>query len=184
MEIAYRTQFGALLHYFNLKGDAVEIGVAEGRNAQQIVSWDAVEKLYLIDAWQHLEQRGDGRSPQLWHDTNFNEAHRRVEQYKDKVVWLKGLSREMIKHIPDDSLVFVYIDGDHSYEGAFTDLHNIYPKLKSGGILAGHDYLNHNYGVHDAVTDFMEDHGYSKDDIHITTEDGDTNMSSFWFIKR
>lgn len=180
MEIKYRTQLGELLKHFGLSGDAVEIGVAEGRNAEVLISQDSIKKLYLIDAWTRLEQPGDGGNTQSWHDRNYIEAQQRVSQHKDKAVFLKGLSQDMIKQIPDDSLVLAYIDGDHSFEGALRDLRAIYSKVKKGGIIAGHDYLNLSYGVNLAVTEFLENRTHVK--LHVIEED-EESMASFWFIK-
>ena len=42
--------------------------------------------------------------------------------------------------VADDSLDFVFIDADHSYESVLDDIILWYPKVKSGGIIAGHDY--------------------------------------------
>lgn len=39
----------------------------------------------------------------------------------------------------DESLPFVFIDADHSYEGARSDILAWLPKVAKGGILAGHD---------------------------------------------
>jgi len=47
---------------------------------------------------------------------------------------------ELIKSFPDEYFDFVYIDGDHSYKGAKSDLINYFRKLRSGGVIAGHDY--------------------------------------------
>lgn len=51
-------------------------------------------------------------------------------------------SFSVISSFPDGYFDFVYIDGDHSYEGAKSDLIKYYPKLKRGGVtrIAGHDY--------------------------------------------
>ena len=35
---------------------------------------------------------------------------------------------------------FVYIDGDHSENGAKSDLKNCFPKVRSRGVITGHDY--------------------------------------------
>lgn len=183
MEIKYRTQLGELLEHYGLKGHAVEIGNAEGRHAQVLISQPAITKLYMIDAWQTLNQTGDGAYSQAWHDNNWKEAHERVEPFKEKAVFLKGLSSEMIKEIPDDSLILAYVDGDHSFQGCLNDLRDIYPKVKKGGIISGHDYLNMFYGVNQAVSVFLSENGYSINDIHTTDEDGDTSMVSFWFVK-
>src|SRR3972149_4135741 len=40
----------------------------------------------------------------------------------------------------DLSLDFVYIDADHSFEKFMSDITVWYPKLKAGGLLAGHDF--------------------------------------------
>jgi len=184
MEIKFRTQLGLLLDHYKLKGDAVEIGVAEGRNSQILIVQPSITKLYMIDSWTTLEQTGDGSFPQEWHDKNYKEALQRTKAYLDKRVVLKGLSGEMIKQIPDDSLVLAYIDGDHSFKGFANDIYAIYPKVKTGGIISGHDVLNKDYGVGDALKLFIADNGYSEKDIHYTEESGDLNMVSFWFVKK
>ena len=43
--------------------------------------------------------------------------------------------------IPDNSLDYIYIDARHDYCGVMDDLEMFWPKLKSGAIVAGHDYL-------------------------------------------
>lgn len=180
MEIKYRTQLGELLEHYNLSGDAVEIGVAEGRNAEVLIAQKTIKKLYLIDAWTRLEQPGDGGNAQSWHEGNYVEAQQRISAYKEKAVFLKGMSSEMIKLIPDESLVLAYIDGDHSYEGSLADLRAVYNKVKKGGIVAGHDYLNHSYGVNRAVATFVAEHP----EIHIhVIEENERPMASFWFRK-
>jgi hypothetical protein len=184
MEIKYRTQFGELLESMGLEGAAAEVGVAEGRNAQVLISSPAITRLYLIDAWTQLDQPGDGGYEQPWHDNNLKEVYERVAPWKEKAVIMKGLSYNMIRQIPDNHLVLAYLDGDHSYWGAYQDLVTIYNKVKSGGIIAGHDYLNPAYGVNKAVKSFLAFNGYSQLDIHVTEEDGDTSMVSFWFIKK
>ncbi len=38
-------------------------------------------------------------------------------------------------------LDFVYIDGDHSYEGVLADIDAWWPLIRSGGFLCGHDWV-------------------------------------------
>lgn len=184
MEILYRTQLGDLLAHLGLKGHAAEIGNAECRHAAVLISQPTITKLYLIDAWEHLDQLGDGGHPAEWHFNNWKECHDRIEPFKEKAVFLKGMSKEMIKKIPDDSLVLAYIDGDHSFGGCFSDLLNIYPKVKTGCVIALHDYENLSYGVNKAVQKFLVENNYTLDDLHTTEEDGDLSMVSCWFIKK
>lgn len=183
MEIQFRTQLPELLKHFGLHGHALECGVAEGRNAQMLIQSEQITKLYLIDAWQHLEQSGDGGYEQQWHDNNYKEVLQRTAKFKEKRVILKGLSSEMIKQIPDDSLIFAYVDAHHSYQGCYQDLLNIYPKMKVGGIISCHDYLNLEYGVNKAVKDFISQLEIPLKDVHVTEENGDKSMVSCWFVK-
>jgi predicted O-methyltransferase YrrM len=48
---------------------------------------------------------------------------------------------EAAKLIPDGSLDFVYVDARHDYCGCMQDLEMYWPKLRPGGLLAGHDYV-------------------------------------------
>lgn len=48
----------------------------------------------------------------------------------------------------------IYIDGDHSYAGAFQDITNFWNVLKPGGILAGHDY--HLMTIKNALHSFFQ----------------------------
>lgn len=60
---------------------------------------------------------------------------------------------------PDGGVDFCFIDGDHSYESVTADLSAWWPKIKPGGILAGHDYRQRNSWLIDvtrAVHDFFE----------------------------
>ena len=49
----------------------------------------------------------------------------------------------LLDHIPNESYDFIYLDGDHSYEGVKQELPLFWNKVTSGGILAGHDYCNY-----------------------------------------
>ena len=42
----------------------------------------------------------------------------------------------------DQSLAFVYLDGDHSLDGFKRDFYAWFPKVQPGGIIAGHDYYD------------------------------------------
>ncbi len=46
----------------------------------------------------------------------------------------------MINEINNDSLDFVYIDGDHTLKGITIDLINLWDKVKPNGIIGGDDF--------------------------------------------
>lgn len=50
---------------------------------------------------------------------------------------------------------FLYIDGDHSYEGVKKDIKMWFPKVKSGGLIGGDDYGGGFVRVKQAVDEFF-----------------------------
>lgn len=59
----------------------------------------------------------------------------------------------------DQTVDFVFIDGDHNYEGIKADIPAWLPKVKNGGVIAGHDYAGFE-GVRRAVTEAFGPTGF------------------------
>jgi hypothetical protein len=57
----------------------------------------------------------------------------------DMVEIIQGDSAESAKIVKDKSLAFAWIDAAHDYESVKKDILAWQPKIKPGGILAGHD---------------------------------------------
>jgi hypothetical protein len=174
--IRHRKHLNEVLIHHNLIGKGAEIGVAEGNFSREIASWSNITTLYMVDNWSTIEgQKGDGSFPQSWHDDNLRRAE---EGMNEKCKILKGLSAEIAKIIFTNELVFLYIDADHSYEGVLSDLRMWSEKVVTGGIIAGHDFLNPSYGVRQAVEEFCN----GKYQINIIPE-FEPQDASFWFQK-
>ena len=103
-----------------------------------------IKKLYLIDPYEIYEGYW-GLGTQLPHEIlvsqQFAEKMLEDEGFKEKVEWIIKFSPDGAKDIKDDSLDFVYIDGNHNYEYVFEDITVWEPKVKKGGLVGGHDYL-------------------------------------------
>lgn len=167
--IQYRRDFWKLLK--DLNGGAAEIGVAEGRYSKEILEWPIdIPKLFLVDRWEcDPNQKGDGGAPQEWHDHNLGlvlEMLKPFERWRYQI--MRGDSHQMASFVDDQSLRFVYIDCDHSYEGVMRDTLAWTPKLVKGGICAWHDYENPSYGVKEAVEQFCRERNYA---INLVPED-------------
>lgn len=150
--IKYRNELWKLLPE---NSTIVELGCAEGLFSSDILKWPNCGLLYMVDLWGRIpNQSGDGASPQEWHDKNFNGAMTNVEFAKDRIKVLRGLTWDMAANVPDESLDLLYLDACHTYECVMEDLTKWFPKVKKGGIIAGHDYKNRAYGVYPAVWNF------------------------------
>jgi Methyltransferase domain len=64
-----------------------------------------------------------------------------MARFGDKAVIVRNDSLSAALLIPDDSVDFVYVDARHDYCGVMEDLLAWWPKLKKGGLMAGHDYF-------------------------------------------
>ena len=96
-----------------------EIGVAKGNNARGILRDVRVDKFYLVDK-------------------NIYPETADLKKYPE-VIQIKGFSVEVAKTF-DIKLDLVFIDGDHNYKSVAPDIDAWLPKVRKGGIIAGHDY--------------------------------------------
>lgn len=176
--IKYRNELWKLLPE---NATIVECGTAEGLFAADILRWSNCGLLYLVDLWGRIpNQSGDGASAQEWHDKNFNGAMANVKFAEDRVKVLRGLTWDMASQVPDESLDLLYLDACHTYECVMEDLNKWFPKVKKGGIIAGHDYKNKAYGVYPAVWNFTQGgRMYEVFDIPENKEED----AGFYFIK-
>ena len=134
----------------------IEIGSYAGESAEMFLASGAFDKLYCIDPWQM------GYDP---NDTTSGDGLPLAEKEFDKrfkdnqiVVKVKKFSDDAAAMFADNSIDFLYIDGDHRYEFVKQDLQNYVPKVKSGGILSGHDYgFGGLPGVTRAVDEFFKE---------------------------
>ncbi len=76
-----------------------------------------------------------------------------LERYElsKSIQYLESDSVSAAKAFPDNSVDFLFIDASHDYESVRDDIAAWYPKVKLGGIIAGHDYANEFQGVIRAV---------------------------------
>jgi hypothetical protein len=119
-----------------------EIGVYEGDFAAAVLkSCQALEKYYMVDPWRHLD---DWNKPANEKDEVFEKIYaaalERTEFAAEKRTILRGKTTEIIDAIPDNSLDFAYIDGDHTLKGTTIDLVRLYPKIRPGGWIGGDDF--------------------------------------------
>jgi len=87
-----------------------------------------------------------------------------------------GLSTEVAKHFPDNSIDCLFIDGDHTYQGVKDDIAYYYHKIKFGGVFMFDDYGQPFPGVIKAVDAFTQHYNYTLVPIN--------NMENYYVIKQ
>lgn len=130
-------------------GVGAEIGVQFGTFSNQILSqWKG--KLISVDTWD---------DPPVY-------EHAKKVLNTERSILIKKPSNEAVKEVADGSLDFVYIDACHTYENTREDIELWAPKVRHGGIVAGHDYMNwvhptaEPFGVRHAVDEYCVNNGY------------------------
>lgn len=146
--------FPLFLQTLGLNGTAVEVGVAEGHYSRTFLElWSG--KYVMVDRWCQVEGYDDVMNgPDAEHEARYRQALSVAKDYADRCSIYRMDSARAASKFEDRSLDFVYIDGDHSYEGCKRDIIAWAPKIRHGGILAGHDYYDKDsFRVRSAVND-------------------------------
>jgi hypothetical protein len=138
-----RADLGALMQARGFTHGA-EVGVQSGSHAKQILqAWTSCERFHLVDLWGHQENYKDvANFHQSKQDELFQATQNLLQPWREIVTFHRMLSTQAAQQIPDQSLDFVYVDARHDYCGVTEDIRAYYPKLRPGGILAGHDFLS------------------------------------------
>jgi hypothetical protein len=143
MKLRSREDIPAYLNKIGLSGIGAEIGVKEGYFSNRILTKWKGKMLLMVDPWKHMT---DWSSDINVIDSEMEEVYKKamiaVNEFEGRFKVLRMTSEEASKHVDDESLDFVYIDANHDYSHVCEDLFYWYPKVKKGGLMSGHDYLN------------------------------------------
>ena len=129
-----------------------EVGVASGKNARLMFQTIPDLHMTLVDPWQAYQ-----RYKQDLCDWRYEKAMRILDPYNKTILRMPSI--EAAPQVEDGSLDFVYIDGDHRFDAVMLDIILWAPKVRTGGIVAGHDYYEFSQaGVVDAVRAYTRAH--------------------------
>lgn len=129
-----------------------EVGIDASEFSSKILSSSLPSKLHLIDISENAIQ-------------NANTKFAREIASGTVSVHL-GDSATTLLSFPDEYFDWVYIDGDHSYQGAKRDLEASVGKLKRDGLIGLNDYIFFStsdfakYGVVEAAHEFCKQYDF------------------------
>lgn len=176
-----------LARYFASLGftRGVEVGLCHGRYSR--ILYENIPGLELIGIDNYRPYGGHGINRiQSTHDANLLTARNALKEFPTFVL-VVGSAHNASKWIADESLDFVFIDSNHSYEAVKQDINDWTPKVRKGGIVSGHDYYNGKWnkmGVIQAVDEYVAEHGYNLQTTEWDeTAERDDRQPDFWFVK-
>jgi len=149
-------------HWMTAQGfqKAAEVGVQAGVFSRRVLeTWGG--ELLMVDFWGPIPGYEDVANVNEAEHLRLLELARQVERdFNPRAKVVRGLSTEVAQQVPPHSLDFVYLDADHSYKGATDDLKAWAGKVRPGGAIGGHDYIDGHipaglFGVRTAVKDFF-----------------------------
>jgi len=137
--INHRSSLGFWLDRYGLKGTMVEVGVARGNFAREILSQWSGSRYVMVDP--HEAQDPEQYREAQTNDWNIWKADCEAICKEDKRAELfTGYSADAAPMFANNSLSCCYVDANHSYAFVMQDMDLWWPKVKIGGILGGHDF--------------------------------------------
>ena len=118
----------------------VEIGSWKGKSSafMTVLIANSYKKIdfHCVDTWQgSIEHHGREGLDRLYDIFTDN-----MKPVKDYYTAIRTPSLDGANRFEDNSLDFVFIDASHEYEDVKKDIAAWLPKVKIGGVIAGHDY--------------------------------------------
>ena len=135
------------------KGKSTCFMATEIKNSQKSIAFDTIDTWEGSNSDEGLQKQASEFD--IHDEFLISMKNAGIEEFVNDIVMDSVQASELYK---DESLDFVFIDGDHTYDAVIGDIKAWYPKVKNGGIIAGHDYNGKDggvYGVVEAVDEFF-----------------------------
>lgn len=133
----------------------IEIGSYMGESTHIFGSCGLFTEINCIEPFSGTENFND-KNNHTWEEV-WEEYDTNIRQFKDIVKLHEDYSydEKVLSKFNDDEYDFVYVDGNHSFESTRQDFELYIPKIKSNGVLGGHDYQQ-GFGVDDALEEICD----------------------------
>jgi len=147
-----------MIPYLKRAGDdliGIEIGVLKGENIYMLL--DQLPNVKKIIGIDNYEAHTDYDTVRTVEDMkNYEEvAKENLERFGERYSIIKEKSSDAAILFEPETIDFILIDGDHSYDGVKADLTAYYPLLKKRGHMFIHDTFSQD--VFNAVSDYRNE---------------------------
>lgn len=139
----------------------VEIGTQWGWWAVRAATQLPEATIWCIDPWNDPPP---GRSTKG--DDNFREWAKNTQECRDRIFPIRMSSKDAAP-IFTDPIDFLFVDGNHNYGAVVDDLRSWVPKIRSGGLLVGHDWAGpRREGLRRAVIEVIGESKFQVDRLY------------------
>jgi hypothetical protein len=137
--IVHESRRDELPEFFKELGfrEGVEIGVNKADFTTKFCEVGLV--MSAVDPWLAFKGQGRTQNVQENQELNYNIAKKALSPYHNCRI-LRTTSMDALRYFAKESLDFVYIDGDHTLIPVIQDILKWSRKVRTGGVVAGHDY--------------------------------------------
>lgn len=157
----------SLCYMQEIMGDVVEIGSWQGRSTSflaRAVKESKNGNFYAIDHFKGNRGKEslyavDGKLDDL--KENFN-TNMKMFGLNKIVNLLDMVNHEAARKLEDNSVRFLFIDGDHTKLGISKDIELFFPKLKKNSIVVFDDYFEGFPGLIEAVDEAIKKYNFSR----------------------
>jgi len=152
----FREDFDIMLAELGFN-EGCEVGVLAGEHAKILMEANPNLHLNLIDSYKNYPGMVVRKNSLDWYRQKTQEilCGKNYSQYI-----LSSL--EAVNFFEDNSLDFVYLDGNHKFDFVIRDIIEWSKKIRKGGIISGHDYNSErSIGVLQAVNAYVKAHKIS-----------------------
>jgi len=136
-------------------GAGAEIGVLYGDTSFHLLNELPNLNLYSVDPYLPYDEPDRTTEHMARYEA---QAREKLAPFGARSIMMRCTSVDAAPVITDGSLDFVFIDAQHTYEACREDIETLFPKVRPGGLITGHDYRWD--GVNRAVTEFAQRMNY------------------------
>jgi hypothetical protein len=134
----------------------VEVGIAYGSMSMALLAHFPTLTIVGVDPFEPYSTTDHMSKSQNDMDKLCKFTTERVqESFQNRFILMRLPSIKAVDQFANESLDFVFIDACHEYEPVKADIEAWASKVRSGGILCGHDYGREWVGVKAAVDEFF-----------------------------
>jgi len=150
----YKELYSAVIRHFPSGSHFVEVGSWKGRSAAfmavEIINSGKDIKVSCVDLFEYYDGNTDLTADKFT-DSNgmslYEQFLNNVKPVSNIISAVKDFSDKAAAKFQDNSIDFCFIDAAHDYAHVKQDVEAWLPKIKKGGIIAGHDYESGNGSV-------------------------------------